>query len=152
MDFNTEKSLQFATKLYWQCTETRKEIRNHVFIKYNNEKVTFSLRFPNVGLYLFSIFAQRKNMEMSLVCVFNYVIEVTQSLVGCKPYPKCYSLWDEGCVIYDMLDGVVPTEEDLRVAVKVPNATDVVVIEEQKWHNLRRVSIIVNNTTALHVY
>ena len=139
--FKVTQSSQFYTEMYRQ-TESHKEIiEDHIFIHQSKDSVSFLTRFPQNGLYLITLYAKPRDYEGILSCVYQYVAEVTKAMGVFKPFPKCSNMWGEGCTVKGLDEGYLPCNEDIPLAVTIPDAKRVVVTGNQ-WHYLQKVFLI----------
>lgn len=63
------------------------------------------------------------------------------------PFPKSYSLWNDGCTVGGLDEGYIPCEEVLPLTIEVPDARHVAFIAAHQWSYLAQVG---NDQSNLH--
>ncbi len=106
--------------------------KDHTFVSY-------LLRFPSRGIYVFSIFAgYRDSKSQSLDCACRYLIQCNKkSNVPPRPYPKTLQYWHK-CRLHEPTCGDLKVNRNVKFKVEVANAEALAVIVGQQWHYLQR--------------
>ena len=126
--FSTIKPLDLSTHLELQTEDGKVGKDRFVFTTQEDGKVTFKVSFPEAGVYGFKIFAKEQGAETLLDNVYNYVIDAKTPKPNCKPFPKPFNAWTNGCLLIDPKEGMLPANQSIHFKVKVPDVNRVAVI------------------------
>ena len=112
----------------------------HVFQRaHNRDSVSFLLRLPQRGIYLFSVYAARTTGQSSVLhCACRYLLQCNISASGqIRPYPRTHQFWIR-CRLHEPASGDLKLNRNVRFKLEVENADAVTVIVGQQWSYLQR--------------
>lgn len=106
--------------------------RDHTFVSY-------LIRFPERGIYVFSVYAARKDHDSSVLEVAcRYLIQCNAKPSGpVRPYPLTQAYWVK-CRLHEPTTGDLKTNKTVKFKIEVHNADAVAVIVKQQWNYLKR--------------
>lgn len=116
------------------------EVERLVFQRYIDKTfVSFIIRFPRRGIYVFSIYAGEREKESSMLnCVCRYVIQCNARVAQApRPYPKILQYWYK-CRLHEPTFGELRLNKNVKFKLEVANADAVAVIVGQQWFYLKR--------------
>ncbi len=129
-------SHRMTTTLFDEQDET---ISRLVFQRYRDHTfVSYLLRFPIKGVYLFSIFAAKRDTGTPMLeCACRYLIQVNVNPSSpLKPYPKTQPNWLK-CRLYEPSTGDLKINKNVKFKIEVQAAAAVAVIVGSQWFYLK---------------
>ena len=101
--------------------------------------VTFLLRLPERGIYVFSVYAARMTGDTSVLqCACRYLLQCNTSASGrIRPYPRTHQFWIRSR-LHEPASGDLKLNKNVKFKLEVENADAVAVIVGQQWFYLRR--------------
>lgn len=101
--------------------------------------VSFLLRLPERGIYVFSVYAARMTGDTSVLqCACRYLLQNNTSASGkIRPYPRTHQFWIR-CRLHEPTSGDIKLNKNVKFKLEVENAAAVTVIVGQQWFYLRR--------------
>lgn len=121
--------------------EFSESLNRLVFQRYRDPNfVSFLLRFPERGIYLFSVFASREDSERPILeCAYRYLIQCNVNPKSpVRPYPKIQQNWLR-CRLHEPTVGELKVERNVRFKLEVSEADAVAVIVGNQWQYLTKV-------------
>ena len=115
------------------------ELDRLVFQRYRERAfVSYLLRFPERGVYIFSIFAAKDRSESPMLeCVCRYLIQCNSKPASIlKPYPKTQQYWQKAR-LHEPTSGDLKLNKNVKFKLEVQNADAVAVIVGQSWYYLK---------------
>ena len=112
----------------------------HAFQRYRDDRfLSYLIRFPQKGVYCFSLYAAEKNSKASVLeCACRFVIQCNVTPSGPpKIYPRTHQYW-LGCRLHEPSTGDLKINKNIKFKVEVPGADAVAVIASGKWYYLKK--------------
>ncbi|NWR80057.1 KY peptidase, partial [Centropus unirufus] len=105
-------------------------LERYVLVTHLRTKVSVCVVLPEAGIYKMGLFGRSKD-DKDFVHICDYVIRCFSS-PSWPPFPRAYSLWRRGCVLLEPRTGLLQEHSWVRFRVKVPKASQVVILGEEK--------------------
>ena len=135
----TSTPTSFLSKLMYQSGEEEVNMDDMCFRTTEGSHTTFKIRCPQAGTYAFVVYGKRKDDErVTLPCIYKFLLKVSNPKQNCLPFPKTYSIWNDGCKLLAPETGLLSGDQTVPVAVQIPDAKDVAVIAGNKWFHLEK--------------
>ncbi|NXA31385.1 KY peptidase, partial [Eudromia elegans] len=113
-----------------RVTSAKYPLDRHVLVTQLRTKVSVCVALPESGVYKLGLFGSSKDSK-DFVHICDYVIRCF-SEPRWPPFPRVYCPWGKGCVLLEPRAGVLQEQSRVRVRLKVPDASSVVVIGREK--------------------
>lgn len=117
------------------------ELERHYFQRYrDHQHVSYLLKFPAPGFYVFSIFAAKSGKGSQILeCASRYVLHCTSYSTDhiIKIYPKVQQHWIK-CRLHEPTYGDLKVNKNVKFKLEAQNATAVAVIVGQQWFYLKQ--------------
>ena len=107
---STNIPVQISSKLEFIDDDTIRVLSNYSFTYLKDRSAVFSARLSQKGRYYLKLYASKltKDSKKSYDMVTQYQIESTRPFPDSKPFPKTFSSWVPGYILYEPMDGVLP--------------------------------------------
>ena len=99
---------------------------NFTFISQNEEEATIQVRIPEAGTYHLKIYGLDNEHEDNIPLLYNYIVEASHPKENCLPFPETSPDWILGSKLLEPAIWILPANQVVTVAVKVPDAEQVV--------------------------
>ena len=120
------------------------ELERHYFQRYRDKQyVSYLLKFPAPGFYVFSVFAAKVGRGSQILeCASRFVVHCTSTAPDpvSKIYPRVQQHWLK-CRLFEPTHGDLKVNKNVKFKVEAQNAAAVAVIVGQQWFYLKQVFI-----------
>ena len=94
----------------------------YVFQSQTATELKFQVRIPEAGNYALKIYGKESGKRGDHTKVYTYLIQAKLPCKSCLPFPRTYLAWGTGCELLEPVDGILPTNQTIHMALKVPTA------------------------------
>lgn len=116
------------------------ELDRMVFERYRDQcYVSYMIRFPQRGIYVFSIFAAHRDSSSTMIeCACRYLIQCNaKPSTAVRTYPVCQQKWNRAR-LHEPTCGDLKIDKNVKFKLEVAVADAVAVIVNNQWYYLKR--------------
>ena len=140
---HNEISLSHCLQYHGPFSTDIADFQRYMFIKHRDEKtVSYQIRCPIMGKYVFSIFGSRvisPQDNSSSECLFRYIIDCKQPAKDKRPLPRACHRWFN-CTLLEPCVGDIEREQTVTFRVRAPHADDVALLAGDAWFHFRELA------------
>ncbi|NXG58580.1 KY peptidase, partial [Hemiprocne comata] len=129
--FHAPPDMEMAASLSKdKVISTKYPLERYVLVTHLRAKVSVCVVLPESGVYKVGLFGRNKD-HTDFVHICDYILRCFTD-PSWPPFPRTYSLWRRGCVLLEPRAGVLQEQSWVRFRVKVPKASQAVVLGQEK--------------------
>ena len=118
----TPVQCEISYRMILKVDENEQSKDEYVFQSQTTTELKFQVRIPEVGNYVLKIYGKESGMHGSHAKMYTYLIQAAFPSERCLPFPRIYLAWKTGCELLEPVDGILPVNQTIHLALKVPTA------------------------------
>ena len=143
--FQLHQDIRLSHSLHYHGNEpgaSDEDFQRYIFVKQRDDNsISYLLRCPFVGKYVFAIFGARisspdTDNSAPFECLFRYLVECKQPSKIKRPLPRACHRWYNGTLLEPM-SGDLESDACVTFRVRAPMASDVALLIGDAWFHFK---------------
>jgi len=123
---STNMPVQIDSKIEFVDDGKASVLSNYSFKYVKENSAVFLARLPYAGEYIMNLYASKLNNDSkkSYDAIARYKVKSTAPFPDLKPFPKTFTSWLPGYVLYEPVDGVLLQEKTYKFCIRAFNVVE----------------------------